>query len=204
MHSPPSPENHPEEIARILSEKHPLSVFRPVDAPVYHIPPPASSREGKGKGNVIFTTGTGRLRVEKIFGGAEGKLVSEASYPEVKLHMKSETFFRASEELDSVLNRVPGHMDTTKLLTEAGRRRAEAVERHLRKGIVYFLSEDMEEAIRLWNVVLELDPENKTALDYKKRAETIIKRHEEIKAQQSTNSLNQRQTIYRKTSETGD
>ncbi len=42
---------------------------------------------------------------------------------------------------------------------------------HLRKGIGYFQSGDLEEAIKMWEAAFELDPGNKNAAEYEIRAE---------------------------------
>jgi len=63
--------------------------------------------------------------------------------------------------------------------------RGASSEEHLKKGIVYFQSEDLKGAIRMWEAALELDPGNKTAADYKKRAEMVLQRLNEIRAKDS-------------------
>lgn len=54
---------------------------------------------------------------------------------------------------------------------------------HLKKGIGYFQSEDLEGAIRMWEAAVELDPGNGTAAEYRERAETILRRLNEIRNQ---------------------
>lgn len=108
--------------------------------------------------------------------------LSGVDSPGIRLHIENDNFNLAAAELDRVLGRVPGHLDTEELLGRVSLEREAAIERHLHKGIVYFLSEEMESAIKLWDAVLELDPGNRSALDYKERAETVLERLEEIKA----------------------
>ena len=91
----------------------------------------------------------------------------------------------AVEGLNMVLGLVPSHMDAKELVhlsSMAARDMEKAVvESHQNKGIDYFLFDDMEAAIRVWDVVLKLDPGNKAAMEYKKRAEAVVKRLNEIK-----------------------
>ena len=46
---------------------------------------------------------------------------------------------------------------------------------HLNEGIKHFNQDALEEAIAEWNKVLELDPANRQAADYKERAATMLK-----------------------------
>lgn len=46
---------------------------------------------------------------------------------------------------------------------------------YLNEGIKYFNQDSLEEAILAWDKVLELDPENRQATEYKERAETLLK-----------------------------
>jgi tetratricopeptide (TPR) repeat protein len=91
----------------------------------------------------------------------------------------------AVDELNRVLKLVPSHMDTKELvhLSEraATEREKAVVESHQQKGIDYFLADDMEAAIKVWDAVLKLDPGNKAAVEYKKRAEVVVDRLKEIK-----------------------
>ncbi len=45
------------------------------------------------------------------------------------------------------------------------------IDLHLKQGIKYFTQENLQDAISEWNIVLELDPSNKEAADYKERAQ---------------------------------
>lgn len=100
------------------------------------------------------------------------------------ISINSEEYIRALEALNSVLLRVPFHMDTNQILARSRLERNKTVDRHLKKGIHYFLDEEMEAAIKLWDAVLKLDPDNKAAVDYKNRAKMIMERYEEIKKKQ--------------------
>lgn len=102
-------------------------------------------------------------------------------YIQGKLYLESNAYARAIEEFSSVLKYVPAYMNTKELLARSVRERDLAVDRHLKMGIGYFQKEEMEKAIREWELVLELDPANKDALDYRYRAEMILERLRKIR-----------------------
>jgi len=79
-------------------------------------------------------------------------------------------------------------MNTTDLLARAKKERDKAVDIRFRKGIAYFQSEEMEMAIKEWEAVLELDPSNKVAADYKYRAEVIMERLKRIREKQTSST----------------
>jgi tetratricopeptide (TPR) repeat protein len=99
--------------------------------------------------------------------------------------LKSPDYTTAVEELNRILTLVPSHMDTKELVHLSERAATEmekaVVESHQQKGIDYFIADDMEAAIKVWDAVLKLDPGNKAALEYKKRAEVVVDRLKEIK-----------------------
>ena len=101
------------------------------------------------------------------------------------LSLESEAFKKSLDSLGEFhYGRVP---DMPRRLLESlplmsGRERGASSEEHLRKGIASFQSEDLEGAIRMWDAALELDPGNRTAAEYKSRAEVILKRLNEIRA----------------------
>lgn len=102
-------------------------------------------------------------------------------YMKGKLYMDSKAYGKAIEEFKAVFKRVPTYMDTKELLAKAKKERDRAVDFHLKKGIGFFQEEEMEKAIKEWEAVLELDPANKTAADYKDRAEVILERLKSIR-----------------------
>lgn len=102
-------------------------------------------------------------------------------YIQGKLYLEANSYARAIEEFSSVLKYVPAYMNTKELLAKSIKERDMAVERHLKKGIGFFQKEEMEKAIREWDLVLELDPVNKDALDYRYRAEMILERLKKIR-----------------------
>lgn len=102
-------------------------------------------------------------------------------YMKGKLYMDSRAYGKAIEELSAIFKHVPAYMDAKDLLAKARKERDKAVDSHLKKGIGFFQEEEMEKAIKEWEAVLEIDPSNKTAADYKYRAEVILERLRSIR-----------------------
>lgn len=102
-------------------------------------------------------------------------------YIQGKLYLESYAYARAIEEFSTVLKYVPAYMNTKELLARSIKERDQAIDRHLKKGIGFFQKEEMEKAIREWDMVLDLDPVNKDALDYRYRAEMILERLRKIR-----------------------
>lgn len=107
-------------------------------------------------------------------------------YLKGKIYLDSKAYAKAIEEFSAALKALPAYMNTAELLDRAKKERARAIDDHLRKGIAYFQNEEMEMAIREWEAVLELDPSNKVAADYKDRAEVIMERLRRIREKQAT------------------
>lgn len=105
-------------------------------------------------------------------------------YLKGKIYLESSAYHRAIEEFTAALRIVPSYMNAKALLEKAVSERDKAVEKHLRSGIAYFQSEEMELAIKEWDAVLDLDPSNRVAADYKYRAEVIMERFERIRENQ--------------------
>lgn len=101
------------------------------------------------------------------------------------LSLESEAFKRSLDRLGEFhYGKVPKKprriLESLPLMSEKERGRSSG--EHLMKGIGYFQSEDLEGAIKMWEAAVELDPGNKTAAEYKKRAETILERLNEIRS----------------------
>jgi len=95
-------------------------------------------------------------------------------------HLDADKLAPAIEELEAVTKIIPSYRDAEALLDETRKRRDRDVDIYLKKGIAYFQEEELEKAIEVWDMVLELDPANETALDYKSRAERVMERLREI------------------------
>lgn len=106
-------------------------------------------------------------------------------YMKGKLYLESRAYHKAIQEFSSVMDILPSFMDTKELLDKAMNERDDTVDFHFKRGINYFQREEIGLAIREWNIVLDLDPENKDAEDYKKRAMLIMERLQKIKERQA-------------------
>ncbi|MFQ5328738.1 MAG: tetratricopeptide repeat protein [Thermodesulfobacteriota bacterium] len=95
-------------------------------------------------------------------------------------HLDADKLAPAIEELEAVTRIIPSYRDAEALLDEVRKRRDREVDVYLKKGISYFQEEELERAIEAWDMALELDPANETALDYKSRAERVMERLQEI------------------------
>ncbi|MDO8427003.1 MAG: hypothetical protein Q7T24_05770 [Deltaproteobacteria bacterium] len=113
-------------------------------------------------------------------------------YMKGKLYFDSKAYGKAIEEFNAVLKEVPSYMNTNELLARSQRQRDNAIEKHLMAGINYFQAEEMEYAIKEWDTVLELDPGNKAATDYKYRAEVILERLKNIREKQENQASQER------------
>lgn len=111
--------------------------------------------------------------------------IANMHYNKGKLYLSTGSYAKAIEEFNTALTYIPGYLDAKNLLEKAKAERDSAAASHFKKGISYFEAEQMEFAIREWDIVLELDPENKEAADYKSRAEVILKRLKKIREKQS-------------------
>ena len=107
-------------------------------------------------------------------------------YLKGKVYLESRAYARAIEEFTLSVRIVPSYMNAKELLERSKTERDKAVDKHLRKGIAHFQSEEMELAIKEWDTVLELDPSNRVAADYKNRAEVIMERLQRIRENQAS------------------
>jgi tetratricopeptide (TPR) repeat protein len=110
--------------------------------------------------------------------------LANTHYLKGKIYLDSRAYAKSIEEFSAVLKIFPAYINTDELLARAKKERDKAVDAHFRKGIAYFQSEEMEMAIKEWEAVLELDPSNKVAADYKDRAEVIMERLKRIRGKQ--------------------
>lgn len=127
-----------------------------------------------------------RNKLAKKAAREEPEDLANTHYLKGKIYLDSRAYAKAIEEFTAALKILPAYMNTEELLARAKKERDKAVDAHLRKGIAYFQSEEMEMAIKEWEAVLELDPSNKVAADYKDRAEVIMERLKKIREKQSS------------------
>ena len=109
----------------------------------------------------------------------------DARYMKGRAYLLTGDFAEAIVEFKAVLRILPSDADTGRLLRAAERGLTDAVDTHIKKGISYFEKEEMSLAIKEWDIVLELDPENVKADEYKKRAKVILERLKNIKKRQT-------------------
>ncbi len=110
---------------------------------------------------------------------------ADMHYNKGRIYLSSGAYNKAIDEFNTVLKYVPGHVEAKRLLQRAKAERDLSISIHLKKGISYFEAEQMELAIKEWDIVLELDPDNKTAADYRSRADAILKQLKKIREKQS-------------------
>lgn len=138
----------------------------------------------EGKRPAQPATATGK-KAEKSDENDDPSFIANMHYNKGRIYLSSGTYNKAMDEFNLVLKYVPGHVEAKKLLEKAKAERENSISAHLKKGIGYFEAEQMELAIKEWDVVLELDPDNKTAADYRSRADAIIKQLKKIREKQS-------------------
>jgi len=129
----------------------------------------------------------GRPYPQKEEEPVKSKVVISPEALALEHYQKGVVFFEAKQygnaidEFNMVQKLVPSYKDTDRFLSISMQERDEIVSIRLKKGIEYFQKEDLELAVKEWDIVLELDPTNKIAIDYKARAEAIMEKMKEIK-----------------------
>jgi len=76
--------------------------------------------------------------------------------------------FEQAYQLDPSIPGLVGELDETRDALK------QQITSYLNEGIKYFNQDSLEEAISAWNKVLELDPANRQAAEYKERAATLL------------------------------
>lgn len=107
--------------------------------------------------------------------------LADAHYSQGKAYLESGEYSNAIDELNAAVKLLPGYLDAKALLGRAILEKERAIDQHFKKGIRYFQEEEMELAVKEWDAVLELDPDNEKAAEYKARAAAIIERIKSIK-----------------------
>ena len=114
----------------------------------------------------------------------DAETVAVAHYSKGRAHLDTRTYSKAIEELKLVLRYSPNYRDTQELINRAVKERDRAADEHIKKGITLFQAEELDLAIREWDYVLEIDPDNEVAADYRRRAEVILERLKNIRERQ--------------------
>ncbi|MBI5344745.1 MAG: tetratricopeptide repeat protein [Deltaproteobacteria bacterium] len=112
--------------------------------------------------------------------------LADAHYSQGKAYLDANDYQGAIDEFNSALKLSPGYLDTKVFLARAILEKERAVDNHFKKGIRYFQEEEMEMAVKEWDIVLELDPDNEKAAEYKARAAAIMERLKSIKGRQNS------------------
>lgn len=107
---------------------------------------------------------------------ANPEAITKKHYKRGVVFLESRQFAKAIDEFNIVIKLIPSYSDAEKLLAVARKELDDAVNIHLKRGIDYFQQEELELAIREWELALEIDPLNKLAIDYKSKAETVMEK----------------------------
>lgn len=113
------------------------------------------------------------------------EVLANNHYLKGKVYFEARVYQKAIDEFSAALRLLPSYMDAQELLSRAKRELEKEVDSRFKRGINYFQKEELELAIREWDAVLELDPGNKKAAEYKSRAEAIMERLKTIKERQT-------------------
>lgn len=130
-------------------------------------------------------TATTAKKSDKSDDNDDPSFIANMHFNKGRIYFSSGTYNKAIDEFNLVLKYVPNHAEAKKLLEKAKAEKENSISAHLKKGIGYFEAEQMDLAIKEWDVVLELDPDNKTAADYRSRADAILKQLKKIREKQS-------------------
>ena len=95
-------------------------------------------------------------RNEKETKTVNREAIAKKHYEKGVAFLESKQFAKAIDEFTIVMKLIPSYSDTEKLLASARKERDEIVGAHLKKGIYYFQKEELELAIKEWDIVLEL------------------------------------------------
>lgn len=79
-------------------------------------------------------------------------------------------YLTAMEHLDKVIERNPENLEARELRETCQTRLNERVDEYFNRGIQLYTEEKYEEAIKIWDVVLRINPFHKGAADYKEKA----------------------------------
>ena len=81
---------------------------------------------------------------------------------------------KAISSFQKALKVDPKNAEAAQYLQQAEQKKAEMINAHLKQGIKYFNSEQLEQAMTEWNNVLALDPKHAKALTYKQRTQAQL------------------------------
>ena len=119
------------------------------------------------------------IKAKKSEAGPEKKAARH--YVKGKLYFVSGRYNKAIKHFSMALEAEPDYKDAEIFLNLARLERQGFIDFHINKGITLFQKDELERAIKEWNRVLAVDPDNTEAAEYKKRAEAIEVKVKEIK-----------------------
>ncbi|MEE4310878.1 MAG: tetratricopeptide repeat protein [candidate division KSB1 bacterium] len=93
---------------------------------------------------------------------------------------KQGEYLRAKRLFQQILSKDPGDVIARSYLQECDIKLNKRSADLFRSGMAYFTSGKYEMAIMEWNRVLEIDPDNESALEYKKRAQEMLNALKEL------------------------
>ena len=121
------------------------------------------------------------IKPKKGKDAVKSEILAEGHYKKGAAFLEAKKYNMAITEFNITLKIVPSHTYAMSFLATAKKEREDAIDMHLKKGIDYFQKEELELAIKEWDAALDIDPWDKTALDYRARAEVILEKIKEVK-----------------------
>ncbi len=89
-------------------------------------------------------------------------------------HREAGNLKKAMASFEQALGTDPKNAEAAQYLQETQNELDALIESYLKQGIKYFTDDALQEAMAEWNKVLELDPSNAKALDYKERTQNKL------------------------------
>jgi tetratricopeptide (TPR) repeat protein len=87
-----------------------------------------------------------------------------------KVQYSDGNYLAALETLDQLLKQEPRHLEALELKENCQKGLNERMDDYFNRGIQLYTEEKYEEAIKMWDIVLRINPDHKGALDYKNKA----------------------------------
>lgn len=87
-----------------------------------------------------------------------------------KVEYSEGNFLAALESLDQVIKQDPRHLEALELRENSQTGLNERMDDYFNRGIQLYTEEKYEDAIKMWDIVLRINPDHKGALDYKDKA----------------------------------
>jgi tetratricopeptide (TPR) repeat protein len=88
-----------------------------------------------------------------------------------KTQRKAGNYAAALAAFTEALEADPQNIEAATLLKATKQERDELIDLHMKKGLDFFSQENFQDAMKEWNAVLDLEPGNAKALDYKDRTQ---------------------------------